>query len=76
MDGIYRTRNGHILVAVQNYNTQPYKVPDKITFDEIEQINTINETLQETSYPKFDRLNELMKMTNLNHIEEDTREDI
>ena len=76
LDGIYRTRNGHILVAVQNYNTQPYKVPDKITFDEIEQINTINETLQETSYPKFDRLNELMKMTNLNHIEEDTREDI
>ena len=71
-DGIYRIRNGHISVPIKNYNIQPYKVPDKITFEEIELINTINKTtLQETSYLKLDRLNEFMKITNLN-----TREDI
>ena len=64
-NGIYRIRNRHISVPIQNYNIQPYKVPDKITFEEIEQINTINKTtLQEINYPTLDRLNELMKITN------------
>ena len=69
-DGIYRIRNGHISVPTKNFNIQSYEGPDKIIFEEIEQINTKNKTtLQETSYPKLNGLNELMKIMNLNHID-------
>ena len=45
LNGIYRIGNGDISVPIQNYNIQPYKVYDKITFEEIKQINTINKTI-------------------------------
>lgn len=78
-DGIYSIRQGELLVPIYNYKSSPFKIPDEIKYDKILNIQSRDEIHKKGGNDcttGFNRILELHKILQLNHIEPSIRQEI